>query len=239
MFEEVFLLFRGFADLVGQSSEGPSERRQHFLCMSLWKEVHRGDVVILPVADFQFSHEPSHRHPEIIAHHHDALHPAPSHCRRACTSSVFSSSFLACSHCSNWSRTISTFLPSGNSVPSPQRRQRLFQAQVAFAVPDTASAGHAADGSRFPPAWPRCKRDHVFGESRQQARFDQRRLATARWPVDQAHRERIVGIGFLDASLPEPQAVGQSLSITGTGQQLQKEVGVMSVKRPQALGHDP
>jgi len=46
LFEEVFLLFRGFADLVGQSSEGSSERRQHLLRMTLWKEVHGGEVVI-------------------------------------------------------------------------------------------------------------------------------------------------------------------------------------------------
>ena len=35
----------------------------------------------------------------------------PSHCRRACTSSAFSSLRLAWSHCSNWSSTSSTFRP--------------------------------------------------------------------------------------------------------------------------------
>ncbi len=39
-------------------------------------------------------------------------------------------------------------------------------------------------------------------------------------------------------SLPEPYAIGKSFAITGTRQQFQKEIGVMSVKGPQALGHD-
>ena len=46
------------------------------------------------------------------------------------------------------------------------------------------------------------------------------------------------GIGFLNASFPEPQTVGESLSIAGTGQQFQKEVGVVSVERPQSLRHN-
>ena len=41
------------------------------------KEVHGGEVVTFQKPDFQFPHESGHRHPKIIAHHHDALHPAP------------------------------------------------------------------------------------------------------------------------------------------------------------------
>ncbi len=59
----------------------------------------------------------------------------PSHCRRACTSSVFSSSFFAWSHCSNWSRTISTFLPAG--MPCPRRRA----ARVSFSPRLAGRAG--------------------------------------------------------------------------------------------------
>ncbi len=39
--------------------------------------------------------------------------------------------------------------------------------------------------------------------------------------------------------LPEPDTVRQSFSISWTGQQFEKEVGIMFVEGPQAFGHDP
>ncbi len=162
----------------------------------------------------------------------------PSHCRRACTSSVFSSSFLACSHCSNWSRTISTFLPDGNALAPAQGRQRLLQAQVGgqgrTAFPQAVQqAGFGFLGGRFD-----VDGDHVVGQPGQQARLHQRRLAAARWPVDQAHGERVVGVRLLDAGLPEANAVGQSVPVARAGQQFEEEVGIVGVEGPQALRHD-
>ncbi len=42
---------------------------------------------------------------------------SPSHCLSARTSSVSGPSFRACSHCSNWSSTMSSFVPGGITVP--------------------------------------------------------------------------------------------------------------------------
>jgi hypothetical protein len=118
------------------------------------------------------------------------------------------------------------------------RCQRGFQTQVVFEC-----------GTAFPKAMQKSSLgflwrgldvdgNHVFGQPRQQSGFDQRRLATSRWPVDHADRERVISIRFLDASLPKPQAIGQPVTISWTGQQFQEEVGIVSVKRPQPLGHD-
>ncbi len=130
------------------------------------------------------------------------------------------------------------FLVGRNALPSPQRRQCLLEAEVA--IEGRTPLSQAMQETRLGIVW--CgldvNDDHVRGKSRQQPRLDERRLAAARRPINQADHERMVGIGFLDARLPEPQPLGQSLSITGAGQQLEKEVGVMSVKRPQAFRHD-
>ena len=138
----------------------------------------------------------------------------PSHCRRACTSSVFCSSFLACSHCSNWSRTISTFLPDGNALPTAQCRQRLFQTQVVGQGRTALAQAVQQPGFRLLGGRFDVDGDHVVGQPGQQARLHQRRLAAPGRPVDQAHRERVVGVRLLDAGLPEPDAVGQSVPIT-------------------------
>ena len=122
--------------------------------------------------------------------------------------------------------------------PTAQCRQRLFQTQVVgqgrtpFAQA-VQQAGFRFLGGRFD-----VDGDHVVGQARQQPRLHQRRLAAAGWPVDQAHRERVVGVRFFDAGLPEPNAVGQSVPITRAGQQFEEEVGIVGVEGPQAFRHD-
>ena len=162
----------------------------------------------------------------------------PSHCRRACTSSVFVSSFLACSHCSNWSRTISTFLPAG--IPCPRRNaasvslQRQIVGQSRTSLPQTVQQPCFC----FPSRGFDVHGDHIVGQMGQQSRLHQRRLAATARPIDEADREGAVGIGFFDAGLPEPDTVGQSIPVSRAGQQLQKKVGVMGVKGSQAFRHN-
>ena len=72
----------------------------------------------------------------------------------------------------------------------------------------------------------------------QQPRLDQRRLAAARGAVDQADLEGGVGVGRLDAGLPEPERIGQAVAVAGAGEELEEEVGVVLVERPQPLGDD-
>ena len=64
----------------------------------------------------------------------------PSHCRSASTSSPSGVSLRACSHCSNWSNTIKSFLPAGKRwtplhVASAPRPHGLGQAGAASWLP--------------------------------------------------------------------------------------------------------
>ena len=107
------------------------------------------------------------------------------------------------------------------------------------------SSGHALRRPREQPGFGLVGRrldvdgPHVAGQPRQQARLDQRRLAAARRAVDQADAERLVRVGRLDPVLPEPQALRQAVAVARAGQELEEEVGVVLVERPQALGDDP
>ena len=74
------------------------------------------------------------------------------------------------------------------------------------------------------------------GEPRQQSRLDQRRLAAARRSVDQADREGIVGIRLFDASLPEPEAVGQSIAVARAGSSSRKKSASWASKDRKPFG---
>ena len=92
-------------------------------------------------SDLQVPHEPGGGQPEIIPHQHNRLDMLAIACRRAATSSVFSSPRLAWSHCSNWSRTSSTLRSGGrtrpfrnfaseSTSPNPRRQFRTDLAQA-------------------------------------------------------------------------------------------------------------
>ena len=163
---------------------------------------------------------------------------SPSHCRRAATSSVFSSPCRANSHCSNWSSTSSTFWP-GRSV-----RPRRSAARASTRPSPGPGPGHALRRPFEQPGLGLRRgrldvdRQDVLGQPGQQPRLDQRRLAAARGAVDQADLEGGVGVGRLDPGLPEPEALGQAVAVARAGQELEEEVGVVLVERPQALGDD-
>src|SRR5208282_6206986 len=78
----------------------------------------------------------------------------------------------------------------------------------------------------------------VLGQTRQQPRLHQGRLATARWTTDQSHRERLFGVCLFYERLPKTNTVGQSFPVARTGQQLQEEIGIVSVEGPQPFRHD-
>ena len=75
-------------------------------------------------------------------------------------------------------------------------------------------------------------------QSGQQPGLNQRRFPAAARSVDQSDRERLVGVPFFDLGFPEADAVGQSLAVARAGQQLQEEVGVVTVEGTQPLGDD-
>jgi hypothetical protein len=82
--------------------------------------------------------------------------------------------------------------------------------------------------------------DHqdVLRYPRQQPCFHQRRLAAARWSVDQPDTECSVRVVCFDACLPEPDALRESFSVSWSRKQFQEEVGVVLVEGAEALGDD-
>ena len=81
-------------------------------------------------------------------------------------------------------------------------------------------------------------RQDVLAEPGQKSRLDQRRLAAARGTVDQPDLESQVGVDLLDLSLPESDAVGQSIPVPRSGQQFQEEVGIMLIEGSQPSWDD-
>ncbi len=144
------------------------------------------------------------------------------------------SSFLACSHCSNWSSTISTFWP-GETLAAAQGRERLFKTQIGRQT-GTALA-QAVQNARlgFERRGFDVDRDHFRRQSRQQAGLDQRRFAASRWAIDQAHGEGVVRILFLDPRFAETNAVRQAVPIARPRQQFDEEIRIVGIKRAQAL----
>ena len=153
----------------GQCAKRPAKRGQHLLGMREIEQIDQPPCSALEQVDFQVAHEPADRHPEIVAHHDNALHPAR---RRIAAGPApvpcFPLPCLACSHCSNWSRTISTFLPTG--VASPRRMMARVSLRRSPSPPtplpegegeqarDTVSASHSRAAFRCRRRWPRRKR---------------------------------------------------------------------------------
>ena len=81
-------------------------------------------------------------------------------------------------------------------------------------------------------------RKDVLAQPGQQSRLDQRRLCRNPRAVDQPNLESQVGVDLLDLSLPESDAVGQSIPVPRSGKQFQEEVGIMLIERSQPLGDD-
>src|ERR1700730_7075675 len=106
------------------------------------------------------------------------------------------------------------------------------QAQASFPQP--------AEQMRFGVFGARLAIDHEHTplQSRQQAGSHQRRLAAAGRAVNQTDLERAFPIRLFDASFPESNAVGESLSVTWAGQQVQEEFGIMGIEAPQPFGYD-
>ena len=163
---------------------------------------------------------------------------SPSHCRRAATSSVFSSPRLAWSHCSNWSRTSSTFCPDGKHATPSHVRQRIDQPQSSGQFGTRLAQALEQPGFGLLRGRLDVDRQDMLRQPGQKSRLDQRRLAATRGTVDQTHPKRLVGVDLLDLSLPEPDAVGQSIPVPRSGKQFQEEVGIMLVEGSQPFGDD-
>ena len=67
---------------------------------------------------------------------------------------------------------------------------------------------------------------------------DKRRLATARWTVDQPDPKRSICVGLFDASLPEVDGFGEPVGSTVVGKQFEEEVFVLGIERPKTPRDD-
>ncbi len=108
-------------------------------------------------------------------------------------------------------------LAGRNALTPAEGRQRILQTQVGGQRRAAFPQAVGEPGLRLLGGGLDVDRDHLVGQARQQARFDQRRLAAPARPADQPDGERLVGIGFLDARLPETKDVGQPVPVTRAG----------------------
>ena len=223
---------------LGQRPVGPPERRQHLAGVAQVEEIDDGDVLIGDQVDLQVAHEPGGRHPEVVADQDDRLDvlavalPQRGDQLRVLLAPPGEQPLL------ELVEDQQHLLAGAEHPPPPQRGQRIDQARPRGQLGTRLAQRPQQPGLGLLRRRLDVDRQHVLGQPGQQARLDQRRLAAARRAVDQPDLERGVGVGRFDPGLPEPEALGQAVAVAGAGQQLEEEVGVVLVERPQPLGDD-
>ena len=115
----------------------------------------------------------------------------PSHCRRACTNSVFCFFLLGVQPLLELVEDDHHLLAYGDALAPAQCSQRLFQTQVVRQGRTTLAQAVQQASFRFLGSRLDVDGNHVVGQARQQAGLHQRRFAAPRRPVDQAHGERV------------------------------------------------
>jgi hypothetical protein len=187
-----------------RKAPGPAEPGQHLAGVQQVEQIDEPGVLPLQHPDLQRLHEPADGQPEVVAHHDEALYPAPValpqglHQLRALVPAPGVQPLLELVE--HQQHLLARF----QELPLPQRRQGLNQALAARQTRHLSpQALQQADlrplGGRL-----QVNRRHVPRQPRQQARLHQRRLAAPGRPVDQAHGERPVGVWLLDPCFPEP-----------------------------------
>ena len=227
------------ADALGQVPVGLPNAVSTLRAWRGSKRSTSGDVLALDQVDLQVAHEPAGGQPEVVPHQDDRL------------------DVLAVALPQGGDQLGVLLAPPGVQplLELVEDEQHLLAraaapAPAARAARDsTRPSSGGRSGQTFRSAFEQpglgllrgrldVDRQDVLGQPGQQARLDQRRLAAARGTVDQADPEGLVRVGRLDPGLPEPDALGQAVAVARAGQQLQEEVGVVLVERPQSLGDD-
>ncbi len=202
------------------------------------KEIHEGAVLPLDQSDLQFPHEPAGGEPEIVPHQHNRLNMLT----------------IAVPKGGDQFRVLLTSLGMEPLLELIQDQQHLppgwqdaTPSQVCQRIDQPRSSGQfrtrlaqALEQPSFCLLRGRLDvdRQDMLRQPGQQSRLYQRRLAATRGTVDQPDPERQVGVDLLDLSLPEPDAVRQSIPVPRSGKQFQEEVGIMLVEGSQPFGHD-
>ena len=220
-----------FPGNVGQGAEGPSEGCEHLLGVSHREEVHGRRVPPLDQRDLQLAHEPGRRHPEIVPDQDQALDPSPVALPQRLHQLALGRLPPRVQPLLELVQHDEDLLARGQNLAAAQARHRRRQAV------GPGQVGALLRHRRHQPGLGPVRRGldvdgpDVIGQPGHQAGLDQRRLAAARRPVDQPHGERLLGVGLLDAGLPEADARGQPIPVAGAGQEAQEEVRVGGVER--------
>ena len=209
-----------------------------FRAWSMSNRSTRADVLPFDQPDFQIAQESADGQPKIVPDHHDALHLAPIALPQGLHQFGMLFVFLRMQPLLELVEDDQHLLARWNALTTAQRRQRLFQAQPVGQGRTAFPQAVQQPGFCLLGGGLHVNGDHCTGQAGQQSRLNQRRLAAAGWPVNEAHRERVVSIRLLDPGLPEADTVGQTISIPWPRQQFEEEVGIVGVEGPQSFRHD-
>ena len=237
--KERLLFGRDHCRLLGQGAVGAAEGGQHASRVVQVEEVDRRRVFPLDQPDFELAHEAGRRHPELIAYRDDRLHTLAVALPHRGDQIVIISRTATEEPLLELIQDQQNFLARTQHPASAQGRDAVGQPALGgkvradrFEPAQYAALGLA--GCRLDIDW-----NHVASQSRQEARFHQRRLAAAGGTVNQPDAKTCGDIGRFDAYLPESQPLGQPVAVARAGQKLEEELSVVLVERSQPLGHNP
>src|SRR6516165_9799434 len=202
------------------------------------KQIDQSDVLIRYQIDFQFTHEPAGGEPEIIAHQHESLDPLTVALTQSGDQVRVRLTALGMEPLLELIQDQQHLPPGRQQAAYPHVHQRIdqpqtwgqFRTRLTYAL-EQPSFGLLRGGLDV-------NREDVLAQPGQESRLDQRRFPAARGAVDQTDLERPVGVDWLDPSLPELEAVRQSVAIPRSGEQFHEEVGIMLIERAQPSRDD-
>ncbi len=194
------------------------------------EEIDCRRVLAFEEGDLQFPQKARRGHPEIVAHHHDALDaPAVTLAQRLDQLGVFFCP-LAVEPLLELVQDDQHLL-ARRAVSPAQLRQGFFEVEFVTERGTTFAQSVEQPCFRFVGSRLDVHRQNVLGEAWKQTGLHERRFPRAGRTVDQTDGERYVRVGLLDPALPKSNALGQPVPVFRAGQQFQKEIGVLGVKR--------
>ena len=223
---------------VGQFPVGSAEGGQDLVGMLKIEQIDEGDIRVRFQVDLQLAHEPAGGQPEIIPDQHDRLEVLAVALPQGGDQLGVLLALPGEEPLLELVQHQEHLLARAERPPPPQRGQGLHQAQPGAQLRSRLAHPFEQPGLGLRRGRLDVNRPHLLGEAGKQPRLHQRRLAATRGTIDQTDPEGGICVGRLDPGLPEPEALGQAIAIARAGQELQEEVGIVLVERPQSLGDD-
>ena len=151
------MLLLCFAGVLWQFAEGTPESRQYLPGVIHVEEIDRRRVLAFKKSNLQLPHEAGRRHPEVIAHHDDALYPAAIALPQGLHQVRVFFFLLGVQPLLELVEDDQHLLADRNALPRRNAASVAFRLRLSGRA-GHAFAGHAAGGFRFLPAWPRRRR---------------------------------------------------------------------------------